>query len=198
MRSQAQGREQVLTTQKVCRNGHLRLLVFRAIKVDGFWTRCSENFSQRIRPVVAKVCGDDLDFGREVRGHSALGSLLEFGDRVHKSPSEVEWCHADVDVEHDLSEGGTSGGIESLEGKEHLTEAILTILFRREKVTVLAGSNCHVGGVPLDDEVKGRDERLEIPLPLSQIGVTIAVQGRVSMALQKGRQGRLPGKLLRV
>ena len=174
------GGEHVLTAQKVCRNGHLRLLVLRAIEVNGFRTSCPENFSQCIRPVVAKVCGEDLDFRREIRGHCALGSLLEFGDRVHKSPSDVEWCHADVDVKHDLSKGGTSGGVESLEGEKHLTKAILTILFRREKVTVLAGSNCHVRGVPLDDEVKGRDEGLEIPLPLSQVGVTIAVQGRVS------------------
>ena len=116
-----------------------------------------------------------------------MGSVLEPGDRVHKSSSDVEWRHADVDVEYDLSEGGASGGVESLEGKEHLTEATLTILFRREKVTILARSNCHVGGVPLDDEVKGRDERLEIPFPLGQVGITVPVQGGVGVALQKGR-----------
>ena len=164
-----------LTAQKVCRNGHSRLVVF-PIKVNGFWTRRSENFSQRVRPVVAEVRGEDLDFRREVRGHCALGPILEPGDRVHEGSSDVEWCHADVDVEHDLSEGGTSRGVESFEGKEHLTETILTILFRREKVTIPPGSNRHFGCVPLDDEVEGRDERLEIPFSLSQVGITKAVK----------------------
>jgi len=39
--------------------------------------------------------------------------------------------------------------------------------------------------VSLDDEVKGRDERLEIPFPLGQVGAAIAVEGRVGTALQK-------------
>jgi len=112
--------------------------------VNGFRARRSKNFSQCIRPVVAEVCGEDLDFGREIRGHCALGSLLEFGDRLHKSSSNVERRHADVDVEHDLSEGGTSGGVESLEGEKHLTEVALTVLFRREKVTIPPRSNCHI------------------------------------------------------
>jgi len=183
VRPQAQGREHGLTALEVCRNGHLRLFVFRAIKVNGFRTRFPEDFSQRVRPVVAEVCGDDLDFRRERRGHCALGSILESVDRVHKSPGDVEWCHADVDIEHDLSEGGTSGRIESLEGVEHLAEVVLTILFRREKITILPRANCDVGGPLLDDEVKGRDERLEIPLPLSQVGVTVTAQGGVGMVL---------------
>ena len=96
-----------------------------------------------------------------------MGSILKFGDRFHKSPSKVERGHADVDVEHDLSERGTSGGVESLEGKKQLTETILAILLRREKVTVPSGSNCLSGSASLDDKVKGGDERLEIPLPLA-------------------------------
>lgn len=100
-----------------------------------------------------------------------MGSLLKFGDCIHKSAGEVERGHADVDVEHDLSERGASGGVESLEGKKQRTEAILAVLLRREKVTVFSGSNCLDGGAFLDDEVEGRDERLEIPLPHGQVGI---------------------------
>ena len=101
-----------------------------------------------------------------------MGSTLKLGDRVHKSTRNVEWGHADVDVEHDLSEGGASRGIESLEGKKHRAEVILAILLRREKITVLASSNRLSGGTLLDDEVEGGDKGLEIPLPLSKIGIT--------------------------
>ena len=100
-----------------------------------------------------------------------MGSVLEPGDCVHKGTRDVEWRHADVDIEHDLPEGGASGGVESLEGKKQLTEAILAILFRRETITILCSSNCLDGSTLLDDEVKGGDERLEVPLPLVQVGV---------------------------
>lgn len=100
-----------------------------------------------------------------------MGSLLKFGDRIHKSARKVERGHADVDVEHYLSERGASGGVESLEGKKQRTEAILAVLLRREKVTVLSSSNCLDGSAFLDDEVEGRDERLEIPRPHGQVGI---------------------------
>jgi hypothetical protein len=64
---------------------------------------------------------------------------------------DVEWFHADVNIENDLSEGGANGEVESLEGKKHLTEAILAILFRREKI--LPNSDRHSGGAPPDNEV---------------------------------------------
>jgi hypothetical protein len=167
--------EHGLTFEKVVRNGRFRWIVFRALEGNSFWTWCSENFSQCICPVVAEVIGDDLDFRRKIRGHCALGSFLKFGDCFHKSTRNVERGHADVDIEHDPSEGGASGGVESLEGKKHLTEAILAILFRREKVTILSSSNCLSGGALLDDEVKGRDKGLEIPLPLGQVGIAKSV-----------------------
>ena len=114
-----------------------------------------------------------------------MGSVLEPGDCVHKGTRDVEWRHADVDIEHDLSEGGASGGIESLESNKHLTEIILTVLFLREKVTILPSSNCHIGCALLDDEVKGRDEGLGVPSLLGQVGVAVSVQNKVDTVLQK-------------
>ena len=80
-----------------------------------------------------------------------MGSVLEPGDCVHKGTRDVEWRHADVDIEHDLSEGGANGGVKSLEGNKHLAEIIPTDLFLREKVTILPSSNCHIGCALLDD-----------------------------------------------
>ena len=160
------------TSEEVVCDARFLWIVFRAVEVNVSWAGCSKNVSQRVCPVIAEVIGDDLDSRREVRGHCALGSTLKFGYRFHKSTRNVEWGHADVDVEHYLSESGASGGVESLEGKKHWTEVILPILLRREKITVLAGSNCLSGGTLLDDEVKGGDKGLEIPLPLGQFGIT--------------------------
>ena len=143
------------------------------------------------------MIGGDPNFRRKVRGYCALGSTLKFGDGIHKSTRNIERGHADIDIEHDLSEGGASGGVESLEGKKQLTEAILAVLFRREKITILSSSNCLGGSTLLDDEVKGGDERLEVPLPLGQVGVAKSVWS-VSIALQERRQERSPSKLLRV
>lgn len=159
------------TSEKIVRNVRFLWVIFRTIEENGTWTWCSENFSQRVRPVVPEVIGGDPDFRRKIRGYCALGSILKFGNGIHKSTRNIERGHADVDIEHDLPEGGASGGVESLEGKKQLTEAILAILFRRETITILCSSNCLDGSTLLDDEVKGGDERLEVPLPLVQVGV---------------------------
>ena len=124
------------TFEEVVGNACFRWIVFRALKGNDFWARRSENFSQRIGPVVTKVIGDDLDSRRKIRGHRALGSFLKSGDCLHKSTRNVERGHADVDIEHGLSERGASRGVESLEGKKHWTEAILAILLRREKISI--------------------------------------------------------------
>jgi len=185
VRSQKQESEHRITFQKVVGNGRFRWIIFRTVKGNCCWTLDPEDFGQCVCPVVAEVIGDDLDSRREIRWHCALGSFLEFGDCVHKSTRNVEWRHADVDVKHDLSEGGAGGGVESLEGEKHPTEVILAILFPREKIPILPGSNCYSGGAPLDDEVKGRDKGLEIPRPLGQVGTTISVQNGIGMTLQK-------------
>jgi hypothetical protein len=127
-----------------------------------------------------------------------LGSVPESGNGVHKGTRGVERRHADVDVEHDPSEGGKNGGVESLEGKKQLTEAFLAIFFIREKVTMPSSLNCHSGGALSDDEVKGGNKGLEIPLPLNHVGVTISVQNGVDMTPQKGIQKSSPGKVSRV
>lgn len=101
-----------------------------------------------------------------------MGSILKSRDRIHKSTRHVEWCHANVDIKHSLPEGGTSGGVESFEGEKHLTETTLAILLRREKITILPSSNCLSGSTFLNDEIKGGDKGLEVPIPLSQVGVT--------------------------
>ena len=88
-------------------------------------------------PIVPEVSSGDLDPRRKTRGQRALSSVLKFGNRVHKGSGNVERGHADVDIEYDPSEGGASGGVESFEGKKQLTEAVLAILLRREKITVL-------------------------------------------------------------
>ena len=124
-----------------------------------------------------------------------MGSLLKFGDRIHKSARKVERGHADVDVEHYLSERGASGGVESLEGKKHLTEAVLTILLRREKITVLSSSNCLSRSTLLDDEIKGGSKREEIPLPLGHVGITKPAQNGISITL-RGKRDHSLGKLL--
>jgi hypothetical protein len=132
------------------------------------------------------VC-NDCDSRRKIRGHCAVGSVPESGYGVHKRTGNVECCHADVDVENDLPEGGENGGVESLEGKKHLTEVILAILFRREKITMISDLDCHSGGALPDNNVKGGDKWTEIPPPLSWVGITISVQNGVDITPQEGR-----------
>jgi hypothetical protein len=127
-----------------------------------------------------------------------MSSVLKFGDGIHKSTRNVERRHADVDVEHNPPEGGASGGIKSLEGKKHGTEAILAILLCGEKVTIFSSLNRRSRCAFLNDEVEGGDERQEIPSPLVQVGIAISVQNRVGMTLKKGRQDRSLVKLFRV
>jgi len=198
VRSQVWEGEQGLTFQKVVRDARFRWIVFRTVKVNISRAWCSKDFSQCVRPVVAEVIGEDLDSRRKIRGYRALASVLKFGDSFHKSTRNVEWRHAHVDVEHDLTKGGASGGVESLEGEKHLTEAILAILFRREKVAILPGSDCRSRGALLDDEVKGRDKRLEVPLPLAQVCIAISVQNSIDLTIREGGGDRSPGKLLGV
>lgn len=136
---------------------------------------------------MAKVISNELDLPGKLRGQPALGVLLELGYRIHKSARNIEWRHADIDIEHDSSKGGASGGVESFEGVKHLTEnVILAILFPREKITILASSNCQSGGTLLDDKVEGRNEGLEIPFPLRQVGITISMN-RVGKVAQNVR-----------
>lgn len=116
-----------------------------------------------------------------------MGSVHESGYSVHKRAGNVECRHADVDIEHDLPEGGENGGVESLEGKKHLTEVILAILFRREKVTMISDLDCHGGGALPDNNVKGGDKWMEIPSPPSRVGITISVQNGVDITPQEGR-----------
>ena len=187
-----------LTASKVLRDARFLWIVFRAIEGDSLWTRRAENFGHFIRPVVAEVIGDDLDSRRKIRGHCTVGSVLKFGDGIHKSTRNVERRHADVDVEHNSPEGGASGGIESLEGMKHGTETILTILLCGEKVTIFSSLNRRSRCALLNDEVEGGDERQEIPSPLGQVRIAISVQNRVGMTLKKGRQDHSLVKLFRV
>lgn len=110
-----------------------------------------------------------------------MGSFLKSGDRLHKGTGNIEWRHADVDIEHNLSEGGASGGVKSLEGNKHTTEVILAVLFLGEKVTVLPSSNCQGGGALLNDEIEGGNKRLEIPFSPGQVGIAISTQVRIGM-----------------
>ena len=140
------------------------------------WARFSKNFGQSEYLVVAEMFGHQLDLPRKPRGECALRSLLKFGYRFHQSPSNVEWCHADVDVEHDPPEGGTSGGVESLESEKHLTEGVvLAVLLPGEKVAVLPSSDCLGGCTLLYDKVEGGNKGLEIQLSLSELSVTVPV-----------------------
>ena len=113
-----------------------------------------------------------------------MGSLLEPRDRLWKGTRDVEWSHADVHIEHDASEGGANGAVEPLEGEKHLAETVLTILLRREKISIKPNPGSLGGSTPLDDKVEGRDDGLEIPLPLGQIGIAISVQDTFGVALK--------------
>ena len=149
--------------------------------------------------VVAEVVGDEFNFTRKLGWQRPLGSLLEFRYRLHKTARNVERRHADVDIEHDPSEGGAGGGVESLEGEKHSTEdLILAILLRRKKVSILPGTHRLSGGALLDNKVESGNKWLEIPLPLAQIAMTKSVQGGIGMALQAVGQHHSPGKLVRI
>lgn len=187
MRSQAWESKHRLTTLEVLRNGRSRWIVFREIKENSLWPWGSENLDQYICPLIAEVIGDDFDIPRKTRGDCALGSVPESGDGVHKRTRNAECPHADVYVEHDLSKGGENGRVEPLEGRKHIIEAILAILFRGEKVTMISNFNRYSGGALPDNKVKGGGKRMEIPPPLSWVGVTISAQNGVDMTPQKGR-----------
>ena len=186
MRSQAWESKHRLTALKVLRNGRSRWIVFREIKENSLWPWGSENLGQYICPLIAEVIGDDFDIPRKTRGDCALGSVPESGDGVHKRTRNAECRHAGVDIEYDLSEGGENGGAEPLEGRKHIVEAILAILFRGEKVTITSNLNCHSGGALPDNKVKGGGKRMEIPPPLRRVGITISVQNGIDMTPQKG------------
>jgi len=161
--------------------------------------RCSENFTQCICPVVAKVIGDDPNSSRKTRGQCALGSVLKSGDRFHKSTRNEEWRHAHVDIQHYLSDGRTNAEAVSPNGVKHLTEADLMYrLPLREKVAIIPASNCRSGDALPNDEVEGRDQRLEVPPPLAQVFIAVSVQNRIGMVLRGGRGDCSPSKLLRI
>lgn len=67
------------------------------------------------------MSGDELNFLRKLGGQCALGPLLESRYGLQKTARNIERRHANVNIEHDPSEGGASGGVESFESKKHLT-----------------------------------------------------------------------------